>query len=81
MALNTLFPVQAKGGDETLTVQAIQDIYCCREKISPICVRAVQQNRGSRKLPMEADIHTIAMMELAIAIQYDVWIPRQELIS
>ena len=75
-----IVPVQAKGADENVgAVQAIQDIYCCREKFPDLVCRAVAAKTVEvEEAPDGSDIHTIAMMELAIANQYDVWIPRQE---
>ena len=75
-----IVPVQAKGADESVgAVQAIQDIYCCREKFPNLVCRAIAAKTVEvEKAPDGSDIHTIAMMELAIANKYDVWIPRQE---
>lgn len=75
-----IIPVQAKGSDENVgAVQAIQDIYCCREKFPDLVCRAIAAKTVEvEKAPDGTDIHTIAMMELAIANKYDVWIPRQE---
>lgn len=75
-----IVPIQAKGSDENIgAVQAIQDIYCCREKFSGLICRAI----AAKTVEIEkgedgADIYTIAIMELAITGNYDVWIPRQE---
>jgi hypothetical protein len=75
-----IIPIQAKGLDENVgAVQAIQDIYCCREKFSTLICRAV----AAKTVEIEKgddgnDIHTIALMELAIAGDYDVWVARQE---
>lgn len=73
-------PVQAKGADENVgAVQAIQDIYCCREKFPDLVCRAIAAKTVDvEKAPDGGDIHTIAMMEVAVANKYDVWIPRQE---
>ena len=75
-----IIPVQAKGSDENVgAMQAIQDIYCCREKFSNLICRAVAAKTVEiTKAPDGTDIYTIAMMELAISGRYDVWIPRQE---
>ncbi len=75
-----IVPVQAKGADENVgAVQAKQDIYCCREKFPDLVCRAIAAKTVEvEKAPDGSDIHTIAMMELAIANKYDVWIPRQE---
>jgi transposase-like protein len=75
-----IIPIQAKGIDENVgAVQAIQDIYCCREKFPALICRAV----AAKTVEIEKgddgnDIHTIALMELAIAGDYDVWVARQE---
>lgn len=75
-----IIPIQAKGLDENVgAVQAIQDIYCCREKFPTLICRAI----AAKTVEIEKgddgnDIHTIALMELAISGDYDVWVARQE---
>ena len=75
-----IIPVQAKGEDENVgAVQAIQDIYCCREKFPDLVCRAIAAKTVDvEEAPDGSEIQTIAMVELAIANKYDVWIPRQE---
>lgn len=57
-----VIPVQAKGGkDQLSTVQAQQDIMCCREKFAPLVCRAVSAQFISGG--------TIALFELALVRQ------------
>jgi len=71
-----VIPVQAKGPKEIIgAVQAIQDIYCCREKFPHLVCRAIAaQTISISKTASNTDIYTIALMELAIDVEspYDV---------
>lgn len=75
-----IIPIQAKGIDENVgAVQAIQDVYCCREKFPTLICRAIAAKTVEIQKGDDAnDIHTIALMELAIAGDYNVWVARQE---
>ncbi len=75
-----IIPIQAKGEDENIgAVQAIQDIYCCREKFSSLICRAIAAKTVAiDEGPDGSDIYTIALLELAITNEFDVWVPRQE---
>ncbi|MGH6826269.1 hypothetical protein [Methyloceanibacter sp.] len=63
-----VIPVQAKGRDEIIgAVQAIQDIYCCRERFPHLVCKAIAaQTIDISKTGSGTDVYTIALMELAI---------------
>lgn len=68
-----VIPVQAKGlpKRETISaVQAIQDIYCCREKFPNLVCRALSAQTISRDTSSDGiEIYTLAMMELEIDVK------------
>jgi hypothetical protein len=71
-----VIPVQAKGPKEIIgAVQAIQDIYCCREKFPHLVCRAIgAQTISASKTVSGTDVYTIALVELDIdaGTAYDV---------
>lgn len=71
-----VIPVQAKGMNETVgAVQAIQDIYCCKERFPDLVCRAISAKTvGVTKHSSGVDIYTISLMELGIdaGTPYDV---------
>jgi hypothetical protein len=71
-----VIPVQAKGERELIgAVQAVQDLYCCKEKFPNLVCRAVAaQTIKIAKHASGADIYTVCLMELGIdtGTAYDV---------
>ena len=73
-----IIPVQAKGiskGETISAVQAIQDIYCCKEKFpNLICKSLAAQTIQVDRSNSDTEVYTIALMELEIDLgsQFDV---------
>lgn len=71
-----VIPVQAKGAHEIIgAVQAIQDIYCCKEKFPKLVCRAIAaQTIEVTKHASGTNIYTVGLIELGIdsGTAYDV---------
>ena len=61
-------PIQAKGRNEMIgAVQAVQDLYCCREKFPQLICRAIAaQTISIVKHSSGVDIYTVGLMELGV---------------